>query len=814
MSATEFLYVDTAVGGVHNRNDVRRKDEFRPNGQPDVFATYRRFTADFEEYTRNNTQRTGEPSVSGYDGPSLADFYPLDFDNKSDLQAALNGLRRALLILRDRWRVPLEALRIYFSGYKGFSVEIPGRCFGGFESEAVRKSAERFKRLLGLLFPEADELHLDRDIYDALRLWRVPNTRHGKSNLYKIPLTVEEVFDLSAKQIKELARKPRRLSRPEVKIEPIPPLMALWKQTTEPNSGPRTEPGDQEGDIIRGGERNTRMTSRAGSLRQLGLSEEAILAVLLVENREKCVPPLDEAEVRKIAQSVARYEPGKGSDKRKEPRQSQADMLVKLAEGDTGMELFHTPSGEAFASFRVGEHRENWLLKSKAFRQWIARLYYERHSKTPRSQALHDAINVLTGKAMFDGTEMTVYTRLAEDDGAIYLDLANERWEGVRVTADGWEVVKGASVRFRRPHGMLSLPKPIAGGSVEELRKFVNIRDEDWPLLLGWLIAAIRPSGPYPVLDPGGEQGAGKTTLSRVLRSLIDPNSAGLRPEPRDVRDLIIAATNGWVISLDNLSRVPPWLSDALCRIATGGGFGSRQLFTDDEEALFDVQRPVIVNGIEEIVTRPDLLDRAIVLSLPSIPEEKRRSESEFWRDFEEARPRILGALLDAMACGLRNLPTTHLDRLPRMADFALWTVAAEPGLGLESGSFIKAYSDNRSEANDQALRGSSVATAVLTLLEGQARWEGTATDLLNEMEVLLPDYVTRSRSWPKSAQGLSNGLRRVLSNLRQSGIKVEFRREGKEGKRTILLERVCKTSSEPSEPTAEGRNPSKHDDL
>jgi hypothetical protein len=307
---------------------------------------------------------------------------------------------------------------------------------------------------------------------------------------------------------------------------------------------------------------------------------------------------------------------------------SQATDLVALA---AAAELFHDPPGEAYATIEVADHHETWLVKSKGFRRWLARRYHQVHERTPGSQAVQDALGVLEGKALFEGIEAPVYVRLAEDEGTIYLDLANDRWEVVKITRDGWDVVSVSPVKFRRTRGMLPLPYPVRGGSLDALQAFVNVgidAEEDWILLISWLIAAFRPRGPYPVLVLHGEQGSAKSTTVRVLRSLLDPNVAALRADPRDAHDLVIAANNGWVIGLDNLSHLPPWLSDAVCRLATGGGFSTRELYTDNDEVLFDAQRPVILNGIEELATRGDLLDRSLVLHLPTIKDIERKAEA------------------------------------------------------------------------------------------------------------------------------------------------------------------------------------------
>jgi hypothetical protein len=345
--------------------------------------------------------------------------------------------------------------------------------------------------------------------------------------------------------------------------------------------------------------------------------------------------------------------------------------------------------------------------------------------------AFKDAVETLEALA-FEGPDLPVSVRLAEHEGAIYLDLANEEWQVVAITPEGWRIVQDPPVRFCRTKGMNPLPCPVRGGSIEELRPFVNVgSEEDWRLLVAWPLAALRARGPYPPLILKGGQDSAKSTTSRVLRALIDPNMTDLRSLPKDPRDLMIGAQNNAVLAFDNLSPLPNWISDALCRLATGAAHATRALYTDDEEALFVACRPVILNGIGDVVTRPDLLDRAVMLNLPALDDARRRPEAEFWAEFEQARPRILGALLDAVVVGLRNLPATRLALLPRMGDFAQWVTAAEPGLGWPPGAFMEAYRGNRAEAHHQALEASPVGELVVRFVEEQGRWEGTTRDLL-----------------------------------------------------------------------------------
>ena len=218
--------------------------------------------------------------------------------------------------------------------------------------------------------------------------------------------------------------------------------------------------------------------------------------------------------------------------------------------------------------------------------------FYLAEETTPGGQALTDALGVLEGVALYDGAEHGVHIRVAEHDGCVYIDLANASWEAVRVHAAGWEIVSAPPVRFRRPRGMLALPAPALGGQLADVRPFANVTDSDWPLLIGWLVGALRPRGPYPVLLIHGEQGSAKSTLVRVCRSLLDPNEAPVRREPREGRDLIVAARNGHVVAFDNVgSKLSSELSDDLARLATGTGFGARQLYTDLDEVIVHVAR-------------------------------------------------------------------------------------------------------------------------------------------------------------------------------------------------------------------------------
>ena len=476
------------------------------------------------------------------------------------------------------------------------------------------------------------------------------------------------------------------------------------------------------------------------------------------------------------------------------PTRTQAEIILDLIQS---AELFHTPEGTGYADIDVAGHRETWRILSKGFRRWVVGKYFESTGGAPSSEALQSALNVIEANAHYFGPERAVYIRVGGLDEKLYLDLCDEMWQVIEIDANGWRVVDNPPVRFRRASGAKPLPMPQKEGSLQAMRRFLNVdSDDDFVLVVAWTLAVIRNQGPYPLLVLSGEQGSAKSTFSAILRAMLDPNTAPLRALPREDRDLFIAATNGHVMAFDNVSVLPNWISDTLCRLATGGGFAVRQLYTDQDEVLFNEARPIILNGIDEIVTRPDLADRALFLTLEPIPEERRRPETEIWEDFNTEHPRILGVLLDAVAEGLRRLPDTRLDRLPRMADFALWATACETALW-PAGTFGSAYNGNRDDAVESVIEADLVAVAVRVLMTSRTMWTGIYTDLLGALELEVDERVRKSGNWPASARALASRLRRAATILRKAGIDISFRREGRARTRIITIAKLSEPDNE-----------------
>lgn len=474
---------------------------------------------------------------------------------------------------------------------------------------------------------------------------------------------------------------------------------------------------------------------------------------------------------------------------------SKADLLLKLTT-EAVVRAFQTPDKIAYASVVYGDTTRTLPVVSTDFRHFLRRLWEAEHgTRSLGGDSIKTVVEHIEAYAHNGGETEEVYNRVAGANGKVYVDLANENWEAVEIDSAGWRVVSTPPVTFRRGRGICELPTPEPGGSLHELRQFVNVNDENWILLIGYIIGTLNPLPPYPILGVYGEQGSGKSTVSRIVKELIDPAVPALRTHPEDAKTVISAALNSWVLAYSNLSGIPPWLSDLLCCLSTDGGFATRTLYETLEETTFDGKRPVIINGIADLINRSDLLDRAIQINLDPIPDTARRDEETYWAEFRTVRPRLLGALYDAVSCALRNKPSVVLTAKPRMADFAKWVVAAEeklpwPSIG-QGSLFLSTYTANREDANRQAIISNPLAGLILDFAKDlELPWEGSAEELFRLLErrssASVNGILSRPEWFPKTALSLTQKIARLAPNLRGCGCDVKRQRTG--AHRTITI--------------------------
>ena len=439
---------------------------------------------------------------------------------------------------------------------------------------------------------------------------------------------------------------------------------------------------------------------------------------------------------------------------------SIATELIELAI-DNGKLFYDEQADKAYISANIDGVEHTLAIGGKPFIDWLSYQYYTENKngggfgKSASESAIKQASFALSGIAKYEGEKERVYLRVADHGGGHYLFINDAEQQVIEVLPTGWRVIKNSPVKFWAPGSMQSLPIPKPLGDLTKLWEFVNIPEVDRLLVLAWLLEAMRAETPKPILALNGTQGTAKSSTQNKLRQLIDNNTVNLRAAPKSIEDVFVSAGLNWMASYENLSHLTPAMQDALCTLATGGGFASRTLFTNADETIIEVKRPVVINSIPCVITAQDLADRAICIELQTI---EYKEESEINEAWEQAKPFILGGLLDLFVKTLALMPTVKLVKPPRMADFTRLGEAMVLSLGHPAGTFDKLYKANRAESIGRSLEASPIATAVRDMVEshnGQSKivFTGTMKSLLDELE----KYKTDSSAWPKSARGLGD---------------------------------------------------------
>lgn len=456
------------------------------------------------------------------------------------------------------------------------------------------------------------------------------------------------------------------------------------------------------------------------------------------------------------------------------PRQSDQIMNAVGPEID----LWQTEDGTAYASFKANGRTEHVAVESTRFKRHLMVMSQKKARRPYSKQAIEEAVFALSSKALLAPTH-TAFIRIAEHaehKDKIYLDLCNEAGDVIEIGPGGWGPARDVPVRFIRPGGMKPLPMPERGGSIKSLCEFLNVASKkDFVLFVGALVSAFQPVGPYPILVLNGEQGTSKSTVAKIYRRLVDPHKVMSRAMPTNEDDLYVAASNNWMLNFDNVSNMKYEMSDALCRVATEGGFGKRSLYTNAEEFAASFCRPIVLNGIPQMVSRPDLMDRSIILTLPVIPDERRKAERDLWADFKDKEAYILGAILDAVSAGLAGREEVHLDSVVRMADAAKFVTAAEKKLPWKVGTFARLMRGNQKETMIELATNHSVSRALIKFMrtkQGPLEISAQALlDALNEQRGSGKEPI----NWPQTPQHFSNTLRRLAPALRSANLNIEL---------------------------------------
>lgn len=433
----------------------------------------------------------------------------------------------------------------------------------------------------------------------------------------------------------------------------------------------------------------------------------------------------------------------------------------------------HDEKGGGIAVIDQEGVRLVFYIKGTGFAEWFRSKYYEASGSGLSDQLLAIAVNTLSAIGNHEGNLFEVHMRCAKHNGDYYIDLCNDEWSAICVNELGWSIVKSPPVLFIRTRNMRALPMPQTTGDLNKLWPYINIPVVLRVLLMAWVIECYRTDTPFPPLELCGEQGSAKSTTQRRLRDLIDPNQVALRGRPKTVEDIYVAAANNWIVSLENLSNLTPEQQDAFCTLATGGGHAARELYTNGDEFVLETKRPVIMNGINQVATQPDLIERAISIEAPTIAAGDRLDEQTIAAKWVLDYATVFAGVLDLFAKSLAILPTVVLDKKYRMADFQLLGEAVAQAMGHDAGHFTEVYGASVSDGIGRSMDTYGLANAMQLFMAERngEQWEGTFLVLKTELEALRG---TDRSNWPKSPRGLAGQLKRIAPGLRQAGIVIE----------------------------------------
>jgi hypothetical protein len=456
---------------------------------------------------------------------------------------------------------------------------------------------------------------------------------------------------------------------------------------------------------------------------------------------------------------------------------TQADALVKIIKERDNASLFHDEYDDGYVFIKTDKGKEVIKIKSKTFRRWLSKEFWEKYDKTPNSESLKASIEVLEGIACFEGKKYELSNRIARKDKDIWYDLTNEELEAVKINEDGWNIEKINSIIFKRQNHNKEQVRPSeVDKNAGLLFKYVNITDpKQRLLLLVYVISCFIPGYSHPLLVIFGAQGSAKSTLAKFLRRIIDPSLIEVVSMMNNQKELVQALSHHTFIFFDNVSYVSESTSDTLCKAITGAGFIKRELYENDEDVIYKLKKCIGINGINLVSTKPDLLDRSILIELERISESNRMQDSKIEEEFQNDLPKILGGIFDVLSKTIKNKKNIKLQELPRMADFALWGCAIAEALGFTKEEFISAYKENIENQKETVLNDNIIAIAIMSFMNSRNwdKWEGTSSDLLSELTNHISEQTRRDRLWPKGPSVLSRALNTLKTTFEERGVRI-----------------------------------------
>lgn len=452
-------------------------------------------------------------------------------------------------------------------------------------------------------------------------------------------------------------------------------------------------------------------------------------------------------------------------------------------------DLYCTNENLAYAKIKLGKYDEIVRTDSLVFKHWIVYLFERERNDILTDKDIKTAVSSIDSLAFFEGKKVDIYLRIAETKDVIYLDLCNKKRQVLEINAEGFKVLDESPVLFARTEDMDEIPIPIFENKSDymKLGNYLNFdKLEDLNMIVAFLIASYRPSMPKPLMNLTGEAGTGKSMNTRLIRKFIDPAvQKDLLKKEINMKEMPLASTSQYLLAFDNLSGISKEGSDLLCIVSTGGVMTQRKLYSDNNEIIVDLKKVVILNGIDEISKRQDLVSRTIFIETPRLKAEQKKTENDIWTEFNKDYPYILGSIVNAVSAGLKNKGKDK-SSYARMIDFGRFIADCSEALDWEDGYWQTIYADNQTTGIEQSINSDPFALAVVEMMDnlaidGLTTWKGTSSDLLNKFAKILPSEDTiYNRAWPKYNQ-VKGRLRRIAPLLATKNIEwTDTRSNGK----------------------------------
>lgn len=463
-------------------------------------------------------------------------------------------------------------------------------------------------------------------------------------------------------------------------------------------------------------------------------------------------------------------------DEKTNEKEPQSKSLLDFIK-NSDMELFCDNTNKSYASVMINGHRQVLPIENREFNLYLNHLYYSQFKKVINKDNLQQVINILQAEARFGKVKkIPLSNRVAKKDNSFCYDLSNEKWQVVEINADGWNVIDNPPILFNRYRHQSEQLTPMKNGDINKIFDYLNIKSYH-TLFLCWLVSCFVPDIPHAMPIIHGEKGSAKSTACSLLKQLIDPSVLDTLTIPKDMRSLIVNLQKHWFLPFDNVSYINEEVSDTLCRAITGGGIQQRKLNTNAEDCIFTFKRCLAINGINNVATRSDLLDRAILIELSRIEDKDRRELSEVQNKFKANLPYILGGIFDVLSKAMAIYPDVKLDKLTRLADFTRWGYAIGEALGSKGQIFLEEYNRNINTQNIEAINNDVVATLIIAFMKDKKEWKGRISELYNSLLNLTTTcgVSANSKQLPKGANHLSRRLKSLQSNLNAMGISFDI---------------------------------------